>query len=76
MLVMKEICYRTLDDARLWTIYAVACVRAGRRDEAADALKQALWLRQRDRHADKARVTRELLSGLLAGSATLRVAAA
>lgn len=76
MLVMKEICHRVLDDARLWTIYAVACVRAGRRDEAADALKQALWLRQRDRHVDKARVTRELLSGLLAGNASLRVAAA
>ncbi|MBE7480766.1 MAG: hypothetical protein HS104_12390 [Polyangiaceae bacterium] len=76
MLVMREACYRVLDDARLWTLYAVACVRAGRRDEAVSALKQAVWLRERDRHVDKARVTLALLAGLLAGDDAFRVAAA
>lgn len=76
MLVMREACYRVLDDARLWTLYAVACVRAGRREEAVSALKQAVWLRERDHHLDKARVTSALLAGLMAGEDAFRVAAA
>lgn len=76
MLLMREICYRVLDDARLWTLYAVSCVHAGRRDEAVSALRQAAWLRQRERHDDKARVTLALLTRVLAGDDALRVAAA
>jgi len=76
MLVLREVCYRALDDARLWTLYAVACLRAGKRADAESALRQAVWLRQRDRHTHKARVTLELLRELLAGNDTLRVQAA
>lgn len=76
MLTLREICHRAPEDARLWTLYAVQCVKVGKRDEAADALKQAAWLRQRDRHDGRARVTRALLELVLAGGLTLRLEAA
>ncbi len=74
MLAMREICYRAADDARLWTLYAHHCLGAGRRDDALHALKQAVWLRQRNQDASKARVTLALLSGVLAGNDVLRFA--
>lgn len=76
LLTLREICHRTPDDARHWTFYAVQCVKMGKREEAADALKQAAWLRQRDRHDGRARVTRALLARVLAGGETFRLEAA
>lgn len=75
MLVMREACYRLPEDARLWTLYAVSCMRARRREDAVGAFKQALFLRQRDEHTGKARVTLALLTQLLSGDDVLRVAA-
>ncbi|MBK7582208.1 MAG: hypothetical protein IPI67_18630 [Myxococcales bacterium] len=76
MLVLREVCYAEPEDARLWTLYAVSCLRAGRRDEALSALRQALWLRRSEQHTGKARVTSGLLAAVLAGNDTLRLAAA
>lgn len=76
MLLLREVCHREPDEAKLWTLYAVQCVRIGRRAEAASALKQAAWIRQRDREHARARVTRALLDCLLAGNDTMRVEAA
>jgi Flp pilus assembly protein TadD len=76
MLLLREVCHRASNEARLWTLYAVQCVRVGRRNDAAEALKQAAWLRQRDRHDARARVTRALLANLLAGNDTMRLEAA
>jgi Flp pilus assembly protein TadD len=61
MLALREACFTSDSDARLWTLYAMSCARAGRSDEAAQALRQALWLRERCDDAPRARVTRALI---------------
>jgi hypothetical protein len=76
MVMLREAAYSTPSDAKLWTQYAVACVRLGRRDDAAEALKQAVWLRQRENDEPRLRVTRALLERLLSGRGSLRLYAA
>ena len=61
MLALREACYSASRDARLWTLYAMSCVRAGRADDCAQALRQALWLRERENDDARARVTRSLI---------------
>jgi hypothetical protein len=61
MLALREAACVQGDDARLWTLYAAQCLRAGRRDEAVQALRQAMWLRQRARDTERTRVTSLLL---------------
>lgn len=61
MIALREAACVQGDNARLWTLYAAQCLRAGRRDEAEQALRQAAWLRQRARDTDRARVTQLLL---------------
>ena len=73
--MLREACNRDASDALLWTLYAVQCMKVGRRDDAAQALKQAVWLRSRDRDEPRARVTRALLAHVLAGNDTFRTAA-
>lgn len=76
MLTLKEACHGEKDSARLWTLYAVQCVRAGRREEATKALKQALFLRQRSRDAARARVTLAMLNLVEQGQQSFRCLAA
>lgn len=64
MLALREACYASDACPRLWTLYAMSCLRAGRSADGAQALRQALWLRQRDRDDARARVTRLLLDKL------------
>jgi Flp pilus assembly protein TadD len=71
LLALRTACLENQGDPRLWTLYAAECARQHRRDDAAHALRQALWLRKRSRDAARARVTRTLierldLSGVLA----------
>jgi Flp pilus assembly protein TadD len=66
MIALHEACALRPDAAALWTLYAVACVRARREGEALRALGQALWLRQRAHDERRAWVTRELRRALLA----------
>lgn len=61
MIALREAACLQGDDARLWTLYAAQCLRAGHRDEAVQALGQATWLRQRARDMARARVTSLLL---------------
>jgi Flp pilus assembly protein TadD len=68
MLVLREACHRETEDARLWTLYAVACMRSGRRDDAVAALKQAVFLRERARDEARVRVTRALLDHVASGA--------
>jgi Flp pilus assembly protein TadD len=67
MLMLREACHASENSARLWTLYAVECTRLGRRDDAVEALERALWLRERNRDAARARVTRSLLENLAQG---------
>ncbi|MEZ4223672.1 MAG: hypothetical protein R3B13_22175 [Polyangiaceae bacterium] len=76
MLTLREACYRESGSAKLWTLYAVQCMRAGIRDEATRALRQALWLRQRRRDDARVAVTLALLARVERGDATVRLAAA
>jgi Flp pilus assembly protein TadD len=64
MLALREACYTSRCDARLWTLYAMSCVRAGRSDDCAQALRQALWLRERENDDARARVTQDLIDRL------------
>ena len=75
MIVLREACHLEAGDARLWTLYAVACVRNGRRDEAVAALKQAVYLRERARDVARVRVTRELLDHITGGASSFRAVA-
>lgn len=62
LLILREVCFQAASDARLWTLYAHQCWRTGRRDDACQALRQALWLREKARDEARARVLRALLS--------------
>jgi Flp pilus assembly protein TadD len=64
MLALREACQRSNQCPRLWTLYAVACVRVRRVDDAKHALRQALWLRQRARDEGRAQVTLRLIEQL------------
>jgi Flp pilus assembly protein TadD len=64
MLALREACHDSGQSARLWTLYAVACVRVRRVQDAKQALRQALWLRERDRDEARARVMRCLIDRL------------
>jgi Flp pilus assembly protein TadD len=61
MLALREACFSSDADARLWTLYAMSCLRAGRANDGAQALRQALWLRERCNDDARARVTRILI---------------
>jgi len=77
MLALREACQCSKQSPRLWTLYAVACVRVRRLDDAKLALRQAVWLRERARDERRAQVTRRLLAQLEAqnaGSLPLRAA--
>jgi len=64
MLSLREACHTGGQCPRLWTLYAVACVRVRRVDDAKQALRQALWLRQRAKDEPRAQVTQRLLQQL------------
>jgi len=61
LLLLREACCLSEHEARLWTLYAVQCWRTGHRDDARTAMRQALWLRQRENDHARAHVLRGLL---------------
>jgi len=61
LILMREACCLSPQDPVLWTLFGVQCWRTNRRDEARQALRQALWLRERARDARRAHVLRALL---------------
>lgn len=64
MLLLREAAYSDRHDAVLWTSYADQCRRAGKREQADQALVHAIWLRERQNDAKRAGVTRLLLEDL------------
>lgn len=64
LLALRTACFENRGDPRLWTLYAAGCARLRRRDEAALALRQALWLRKRLHDTARARVTLALIERL------------
>jgi Flp pilus assembly protein TadD len=61
MLAVREACFESRTDARLWALYGAACRRARRHDEARDAIRQAIWLRERERDERRAGSLQRLL---------------
>jgi Flp pilus assembly protein TadD len=64
MLALRQACQHSGHSPRLWTLYGVACLRVRRVDDARQALRQALWLRQRARDVGRARVMERLIEQL------------
>ena len=64
MLLLRDAAYSDRQDAALWTTYADQCLRAGKREQADQALVHAIWLRERQHDAKRAGVTRLLLEDL------------
>jgi hypothetical protein len=67
MLALREACFSAGDDPRLWVLYAVQCLRARRRDEALRALRQSLWLRERQHDERRACVLRAFIAQVESG---------
>lgn len=67
MLAVKEACFLAPKDARLWALYAYHCWNQRRTQEAADAMRQAIYLRERARDVRRAEVLRGLLEKMEKG---------
>ena len=76
MLMLRQACCAVRHDPRLWTLYGIQCVRAGRAHDAVLALKQAVWLRERAHEDGRARATRALLDRVVLGDLKLPLKAA
>jgi hypothetical protein len=64
MLALREACYYTGQNAKLWALYGVQCWRVRRLDDAADALRQAIWLREREPEDRRAQSLKALLAAV------------
>lgn len=72
---LRQACALAEFNAELWTLLAVACLRMERVEEGLEALRHALWLRQRAGDERKALVTRRLLASASKGLGLDRSAA-
>jgi Flp pilus assembly protein TadD len=66
-LLLRQACFSDEADPRLWVHFGLQCLRVRRRDEGLQALRQALWLRERAREHQRARVLRELIEHVSSG---------
>ena len=64
MVALREACLTDEHDAARWTQYGALLARVGREDDAAQALRHALWLRRSSGDAARARVTEGLIDRL------------
>lgn len=76
LVLLREACFSAGDDARLWVLYAAQSWRMGRLDDTRQALRHALWLRERAHDERRARVIRSLIAAAEAGTAFELVRAA
>lgn len=67
LILLRETCFFAGCDARLWVLYAMQSWRLGRLDDARQALRQALWLRERAHDDRRAKVIRALLAAAETG---------
>ena len=74
MVAVREACFASPQDARLWALYGSLCFRANRRDEALHAFGQSLWFRKRAKDDRRAAVVQKLIEQLELGADDLRAA--
>lgn len=75
-LVWRRICEALPESATHFALLASTLLAAGRREEAADALRTAVWLRMREGSDQKAASLARLLLTLVASDATAQRALA
>jgi|SRR5688572_30181387 Flp pilus assembly protein TadD len=68
LVLLREACFKAGSDARLWTLYAAQSWRMARFGDARQALRQALWLRERARDTARANVLRSLIASVELGT--------
>jgi Flp pilus assembly protein TadD len=66
VLALRRACSIEEYDAALWTRLGAALLRVCKHDEALQAFRHALWLRERHGDEGRARVTRQLVECALA----------
>jgi hypothetical protein len=76
MVALREACFASGQNPKLWALYGVQCWRVRRTQEAADALRQAIWFRQREPGDRRAAPLRALLAALEEGRSPDSVRAA
>ena len=64
VIAARQACYQEQCDPRLWALYASYCWKAGHTKDACDALRQAIWYRQRARDARRTASLKMLLEKL------------
>jgi Flp pilus assembly protein TadD len=69
LVLLREACFLAGTDARLWALYAAQSWRMGRLDDTRQALRHALWLREKNHDESRARVLRTLITAADAGTA-------
>ncbi|HYQ28071.1 MAG TPA: hypothetical protein VER04_12660 [Polyangiaceae bacterium] len=69
MVALREAALLAETDAKVWALYATACARSNRLDEAERAFTQALYLRQRQHDPRRANSLRALIQRLGLGRA-------
>jgi len=69
LVALREAALLAETDAKLWALYAAACAKANRLDEAQRAFTQALYLRQRQHDSRRASALRGLIRRLGFGHA-------
>jgi Flp pilus assembly protein TadD len=65
IVALREACLRDEHAAAIWTMYGVMLARARHLDEAAQALRHALWLRKTSGDEPRARSTQNLLERIV-----------
>lgn len=68
LVLLREACFEAGSDARLWTLYAAQSWRMARYADARQALRQALWLRERAHDTARANVLRSLIASVELGT--------
>jgi Flp pilus assembly protein TadD len=69
-LALREACHLDESNAANWMLYGALAARMGKRADAEQAMKHALWLRERGGDARRAAVIRRVLLKLAAVSHT------
>jgi len=69
LVALREATLLAENDAKLWALYASACAKANRVEEAQRAFAQAVYLRQRQHDARRANSLRHLIERLGFGKA-------
>jgi len=64
LLLLREACYLSREDPRLWAMYGAQCWALNKPDDARQAFRQALWFRERVKDERRARVLRSLLRAM------------